>query len=519
MIKKILQKKILAGTIGGLILIIIIIIVATGSNGAKAEIFQVQKTAVIESISVAGKVQSAETVDLAFEKSGRIGQVYADVGDRVFIGQTIVRLENGDILADLDQAKAKVKIEQSKLAELLRGDRPEEIKIKETELAKAKQDLENEYSNISDELNDAYINADDALRNLTNQFFQSYDNSNLTFSTDNSQLEIDTENKRARAISESLLWKNEIADLNSKPNLVNDHNELERLLIKAKNHLSVIKDSTDKTAEAVDRSLGLSSATLETYKTNANTARTNVNSSLSNINNQEQALSTQKITVQKIQNELDLKKAGGDPQEISAQKAQVESAEASARNFEAQLGKTVIRAPLNGIITKQEAKVGQIANPNTTITSMIGDSKFEIEASIPEVDVAKLKVGNTAQVTLDAYGAEIIFEASVTKIDPAETVIDGVSTYKTTLQFKIKDERVRSGMTANIEIETNRKENILAVPIRALEIKDGKSTVNLLNAQNNIKPVEVKTGLRGSNSLIEILSGLSENDRISISAK
>ena len=515
MIKRILQKKLLSGGIGALILVIIIIIIATGSNGNKAEIFSVQKTGVVQSISVAGKVQAAETVDLAFEKSGRIGQVYAGVGDRVFAGQTIVRLENGDVLADLDQAKAKVKIEQSKLEELLRGDRPEEIKIKETELAKARQDLENEYANIPDEINDAYAEADNALRNLTNQFFQSYDNSNLTFSTDNSQLEIDTENKRSKAISESIVWKNEL------PGMVSDknHAELEKNLQKSKTHLNIIKDSVDKTAEAIDRSLGISQATLETYKTNISTARTDVNNSLANLNSQEQTISAQKITVQKIEDELNLKKAGGDPQEIAAQKAQVESAEASARNFEAQLLKTIIRAPLSGIITKQDAKVGQIANPNTTITSMIGESKFEIEASVPEVDVAKLKTGNTALITLDAYGDEPIFEATVTKIDPAETIVDGVSTYKTTLQFKIKDNRVRSGMTANIEIETDRKENVLAIPIRALEIKDGKTTVNLLTDKKDIKIVEIKTGLRGSNNLIEVLSGLSGGNQISIPIK
>jgi multidrug efflux pump subunit AcrA (membrane-fusion protein) len=134
---------------------------------------------------------------------------------------------------------------------------------------------------------------------------------------------------------------------------------------------------------------------------------------------------------------------------------------------------------------------------------------------VPEADIAKIKIGDSAKVTLDAYGSDTYFPARVTKIDPAETMVEGVATYKAILQFAENDQRIRSGMTANMDIETAKKEGVLVVPQRAVIRKiDGSYRVQIFKDEQTSEERTVAVGLRGSDGNIEVVSGLSEGEKI-----
>jgi len=189
------------------------------------------------------------------------------------------------------------------------------------------------------------------------------------------------------------------------------------------------------------------------------------------------------------------------------------------QNIKTQLAKTVIFSPINSILTKMEIEVGENASLNVIIISLMSASEFEIEARVAEVDIAKIKINDSAKVTLDAYGSDIIFEAKVVKIDPAETIIEGLPTYKVTLQFIEKDDRLKSGMTADIDILTAQKQEVILIPQRAVISENGDKLVRVLENGNKVKKVIVKTGLRGSSGEIEIVEGLAEGDKVIISIK
>ena len=291
----------------------------------------------------------------------------------------------------------------------------------------------------------------------------------------------------------------------------------EKALSQAENYLSTTKAFLEKTSGTFISGCGLSDTSLSTYRLNTSTARINIISSVKNINALKQSIVSQKLTISKIENELKLKLAGSSKEELASEEAKVEEAEANVKSYEAELQKTIIFSPINATVTKQDAKVGEIISSGVSVISLISESKLEIETKIAEVDIAKIKVGNPAKVTLDAYGNDVIFEAVISKTDPAETVVEGVSTYKTTLQFKDKDDRIRSGMTANIDIETASRENVIAIPERAVISKDGIKIVRIPDKENKdtgFKEVEVKTGVKGSDGKIEITTGLKEGDEV-----
>ncbi|MBI2475641.1 MAG: efflux RND transporter periplasmic adaptor subunit [Candidatus Taylorbacteria bacterium] len=222
--------------------------------------------------------------------------------------------------------------------------------------------------------------------------------------------------------------------------------------------------------------------------------------------------------MQTAKNELELTKAPATEEALAEALADIGSAEANVKNAQALLLKTYILSPMTGIVTKQEAKIGEIAGANQTLVSVMSGN-FKVEAFVPEVDVAKMAVGNSAAITLDAYGSDIIFPARVVKIDPAETVIDGVSTYKTILEFDKDDVRVRSGLTANTTIESARRENALAIPQRAVYEKGGRKFVRVTRGANRSEERPVETGIRGSNGDVEIVSGLRQGEFVVTASK
>ena len=285
----------------------------------------------------------------------------------------------------------------------------------------------------------------------------------------------------------------------------------------AKKNLAEIKTLIDNIAFAVNSltpSGTLTQTTIDGYKTNISTARTNVNTAITNLSTGDQALRSAEQALTLAQNNLALDEAGSTPEQLAAQEARVAQALAKVKTAQAQFEKTVLRSPIAGIITKKDAKVGEIVGANQTILSVITDQNLEVEVNIPETDISKVTIGDTALITLDAYGDEIEFEAKVVSIDPAATVIEGVPTYKTTLYFIAGDPRIKSGMTANIDILTERRENVLFVPTRAITTEDGKKVARVENADKTIKEVFVETGLRSSDGRTEIVSGLNEGDRV-----
>ena len=160
-----------------------------------------------------------------------------------------------------------------------------------------------------------------------------------------------------------------------------------------------------------------------------------------------------------------------------------------------------------------DAKVGGTASSNTSDIAMISAGTLQMESFVPEINIPLLAVGDEAVATLDAYGTTAPFAAKVVSIDPAETVRDGVSTYRVKLQFDVTDARVRPGMTANILITTLKKTNAIAVP-QGIVVRRGDEKFISIKEGNSVREQAVQTGSVSSLGTIEILSGLKDGDMV-----
>jgi RND family efflux transporter MFP subunit len=497
-----------------------------------------------QEVSVTGRVKPAKSVDLAFERSGKVGQVYKKVGDRVLAGQTMVVLENADISAQLLQAEANLDAAKAKLEELKKGTRPEELAAAKTAVVNAKDNLANIEAKAEADLGDNYDSAlsivQTAVNSARNSLYTLTDIQTVHFSGNDTDgikiaaakalaiLELLGQPDSGRA-SNFLISTFEGGAFGLAQKAVNNPTpeNIDAAIFKTKIALQRVKDALYAIPIIADLT--------STEKTNLSAEKTNINTQITNVSNADQelnvqkaanttAIATAKAALASAEDGLTIKQAGARPEQITAGEADVKSAEANVKNFSALLAKTFLKSPIDGVVTKQEAKVGEIISSNSIVVSIISgtvsaknetSSDWEIEVNISEADIAKVKIGDTASLTLDAYGNDIEFKAVVAKIDPSETILEGVATYKTTLQFVDGDGRIKPGMTANIDILTATAKDVINVPQRVLYAKNGEKYVRVID-DGKIREAKVKTGLRGNDGYVEIKEGLLEGDKVII---
>lgn len=206
----------------------------------------------------------------------------------------------------------------------------------------------------------------------------------------------------------------------------------------------------------------------------------------------------------------------------AASLAQAQTAlDQAKRNIEK--GKLI--APFDGAVAAVNYNVGDTVGGSGGSTSNTGVSvsasgagvvladpgTLQVKVLLSEVDVAKVKVGQPAQLTIDALpGAN--YNAKVTAIGPVPTVTQGVVNYPVFLSVSNPDSSVRPGMTANLTIEVDRRDNVLLIPTRSVRTQGNQRVVSVLYKDQTIQ-VPVTTGLSNDTS-IEVTSGLNEGDQV-----
>jgi membrane fusion protein, macrolide-specific efflux system len=206
-------------------------------------------------------------------------------------------------------------------------------------------------------------------------------------------------------------------------------------------------------------------------------------------------------------------------EERDTKKLVSEKARKNVQTVIAQINARTIFAPFDGKISKVDARVGEVVTFEKVIARVAQDGDFLIEARVPESDIAKVTMDMRAQITFDALSPDEIFDAEVVEIALSSTTVQDVVSYIVKFHLAKTDDRLKDGMTANIDIETAKKENVLLLPFRALVKEGGKTYAEVKRGENQLEKVEVATVLEGDEGLVEIKSGLKEGDEIVISTK
>lgn len=512
-IKKVLSHKLI--TIGVLILLVVFLFFMRGNDEPGYSLATVERGTIREEVSATGRVQSAGRIDLSFRATGNISRIMVENGDEVKTGQVLASLENNDLWSQLEQAQASLEAEIAQLNELKKGTRQETINIKELELSKAQQDLNNYYQTVINSLNNAYAKSEEAIKiDIKDIFYGAEAANGYTFTFDYCVTnEIASTAGYARLMSERELmqWKDELMLINHNVS----YEELISAIQKAKSHLLVFNDFFNKLSNVLLADCSYSNPYLDVHRVNANHGKNLIISAISSIDTIENNIISQNLLVQRVQNELDLLIAGSTMEQIAIQESRVKSAQANVSNYYALIEKTIIRAPRDGIVVKENLRQGEVVSANVPVISIMGkQEELEVRAYIPEVDISKIKIGNDTLIVLDAFPRKEL-RGKVMEIDFAETVIDGVVYYQVKSSIDPEGLEVKVGMTADLTIIIDLKEDVLFIPRRAIIEKDGKMLVRIPNnTEGGYEEREIQTGLRNPEGYIEILSGLEEGEEI-----
>jgi len=204
-----------------------------------------------------------------------------------------------------------------------------------------------------------------------------------------------------------------------------------------------------------------------------------------------------------------------------SQRAVIKKYEAVIAEVNQQIDETKIYSPVDAIVGKRNFNAGETVIAGTAVAELFQETDLEISVNIPESDIVKIKLDQRADLTLDALPADEKLSARVFEIEPASTVIQDVVYYKIKLKLDAQDERLKNGMSADIDIRSAEKENALVVPQRAIKIEGTEKFVEVLkDAKNNItERKKIITGLEGDEGSVEVKSGLEEGDEVVTFAK
>lgn len=192
--------------------------------------------------------------------------------------------------------------------------------------------------------------------------------------------------------------------------------------------------------------------------------------------------------------------------------ARLTQAQAQAQMAGVKLDDATLTAPFAGVVADVNAKVGELVS-TAPVVNLIDITKFAVEITVDEVDVAQVAVGQPVAVLVDALG-EPALQGTVVRIAPQATINNGVVSYKVTVEATPDQRVAKSGMTASAQIITAQAKNAIGLPRAAVHLVDGVQKVTVV--KNGVREVRtVETGVRGDD-LVEIKSGVVAGDVVEI---
>ena len=222
--------------------------------------------------------------------------------------------------------------------------------------------------------------------------------------------------------------------------------------------------------------------------------------------------------------------------EMEAIEANIKQAEIEVNTAETNVGYTKITAPMDGTVISVPVSEGQTVNANQTtptIVTIADLSKMKIKPEISEGDITKVKAGQEVSFTI-LSDSQTVYHSVIDSVDPANTTItDSSSTssstnssssssttsaiyYYANVLIDNPDRTLRIGMTTENNIKIANAKDVLLVSNMAIQKRDSKSFVNVLNDKNQPEQREVETGVQ-NDFQTEIKSGLNEGEKVIVS--
>ena len=434
---------------------------ATAEAQATTETAVVRRDTLVVTVEGTGSLAPSAEVALAFLSGGQVAEILVVEGQVVEDEQPLVRLDVDELALQVARAEATLASAEGQLAQLLAGPQPEEVAAQEANLAASQGQVSAAAANrdqVASGPGEAQIASAEAQVASAQAGYRS---ALINYDGINEQ----DEDRKEQARYD--LWAAEVA------------------LDAAQTQLDVLLVGADTDA--------------------VRAAQANVGSAAA----QRDA----------AQSQLDLLLAGATEEQIQAAEAAVAQARVGLDQAQLRLEQATLIASMAGAVTSLNVELGEMVSPGQSVVVLSDLTALEVDVYLDETDAVRVMVGQEARVSLDAFpGVEMAGE--VTYIAPTADTASGIVLYPVTIRLMPGELPMRAGMTADVEITIASQEDVLIVPLRAIEVeaevKEKRAYVRRL-VGDQVGRVEVTLGMM-TDTEVEITGGLVEGDVVIVVA-
>lgn len=501
----------------------------------------VRRGTVRAQVSGSGPVKSVNGVAVKANQAGTVVEILAKDGDKVQAGQPVIRLANKSLMASLAQAQLDVAGAKTNLENLANPQetaiRAQELKVENARVTlKQRQD---EVANLEVKAPGAGVIAsvaavDGGSVGAGTLLFTLYDETTPTLI-----LQLPQETARAlkdghkasvtlagfgtvegtiarRGGTASPLSGNRDANLpvaidlpplaGIRPGMVGSVTiEVPGLAYRVQSNGSVENDAEEirakvaGTVQAIRVTEGQSVGPDQTLLTIEN------ESLLVQLQQAENDLKTQE---QSLTNLVD---PAQDPSgQLTTYQQKLQQAQLSLSQKQTDVDDLTVKSPATGTLSALTPVVGDRVSAGAQLFRVADYSAMEVTIAVDELDVARIKVGQPAEITLDALPNRT-YKGKVSKVNPEGIFKNDIATFEVTVSIE-QPEGLMSGMNASVNITVEEKSNTLYLPVAAVRILRGQATVQVLEGGQVVQKV-IEVGIR-TNDRYEVLKGLSEGDQV-----
>jgi len=482
----------------------------SSANGTQTA--EVARGNLATTISSVGSISMPKQSELTFGSGGSttdvstVSEVNVKFGDSVKEGDVLAKLDTASLERAVKQAEANLRTAQINLEQatsktnLLKAEAA--VQSAEVAVAQAQDDLEkaktSDISSAEGTLRDAEVQLENARRSLT----VAKQNADIALASAE-----DAVKSAYEAYSDFVVANIEDLELYD---VAAQKDELYNAYLTAQQNLEIAKTSAQNSIATAQNNVARAEDTVQ----QAQEYLEELEVGSVTFQQKEVALAQAEASLSAAQDDLAYVKAGHD---VELLQIKVDDAQVAVDEAHDQLAAATIVAPFDGVVAEVGADVGDSVTTNTVIIHLVNMGEVEVDASVDEIDVASVKVGQMAMITLDALPNARLM-GKVSAISPVATSSSGVVTYAIRVGVTNADGvGLKDGMSATIQMIYVQAEDALLVPSNAIKRSGMNQVVDVVAADGTTEERMVQVGATNG-TLTEIKSGLEEGEKVAVAA-
>jgi HlyD family secretion protein len=469
------------------------------TDDPEVEVIGIQRDTILATINAAGRIEPEAEVRVDFETNGVVAEVLVERGQYVTAGTVLARLETGDLELAVQRAQADLTRAQAQLEQIYKPPLAEEVASARSAVESAQAGLDRASAGPrQDEIAAARSAVESAQANLE-QVLEGPSQDDITVAAANlRRTEIGL--KEAQWAYDQVAYRGDVEAMPQASQLEQATIDYETAL--ANYNLAV---------------RGPRQADIAAARSQLAQAETNLAGLLDSPKEADIAAARAQLA----QAEASLAKLLEEPDEAEVAVAQtaVDVAQVGLEQAELNLAKASLTAPIDGVVTEVNIKRGERPTAGAAVI-LFDTAAYHIDVEVDEIDISRIALDQEVIIAIDAIPDED-FSGHVADIAPGpiQDISSGIVAYEVTIGLDSDDPRLLPGMTADATIETDRLENVLVVPNRAVSIDRSSGEpvafVEKVDDEGNPVRAEVELGLRDE-TVSQVLDGLDEGDQIVI---